>query len=516
METPTLTEPLAEATTTVEKWGIFEASFEGPADGNPFLDVAFDAVFRQNAREIRVPGFYDGDRVYRVRFSPDTEGEWTYVTRSKTPALDGRSGTLTAGPASPGNHGPVRVRNRFHFGYADGAPYLPFGTTCYAWTHQPLVMQAQTLETLAKTRFNKIRMAVFPKDYPYNENEPLHRVYELRPDGTEDFDRPNPPAFRQFETQVAALAKLGIEADVIVFHPYDRWGYCDMTAEQDYAYVAYLTARLAAYRNVWWALANEYDFLLDTKPIEQWDRYFHIIEENDPYRHVTSIHNGDPDMNYDHRKPWVSHVCIQNWDVKRTWEWREAYGKPVVNDEPEYEGDLIQVWGSITAQELVHRFWLTVMRGGYAGHGETYNHPEDLIWWAKGGELYGEAWQRIGFLRGLLEEDAKDGLTPISTKFPWNRVSGARDGDVTWIYFGEHQPIVWSNGLPQVDGDYEIDLIDTWAMTVTRIEKVPAPENHPVRHGAIITPRKPDAAFGVRLPGRPYLAVRVRKANRFA
>jgi hypothetical protein len=37
-----------------------------------------------------------------------------------------------------------------------------------------------------------------------------------------------------------------------------------------------------------------------------------------------------------------------------------------------------------------------------------------------------------------------------------------------------------------------------------------------VRHGAVITPRKPDAAFGVRLPGRPYLAVRVRKANRSA
>ena len=40
-----------------------------------------------------------------------------------------------------------------------------------------------------------------------------------------------------------------------------------MTAAQDYRYVAYLAARLAAYRNVWWSLANEYDFLLDTKPV---------------------------------------------------------------------------------------------------------------------------------------------------------------------------------------------------------------------------------------------------------
>ncbi len=36
-----------------------------------------------------------------------------------------------------------------------------------------------------------------------------------------------------------------------------------MTPEQDDRYVRYLAARLGAYRNVWWSLANEYDFLLD-------------------------------------------------------------------------------------------------------------------------------------------------------------------------------------------------------------------------------------------------------------
>jgi hypothetical protein len=59
----------------------------------------------------------------------------------------------------------------------------------------------------------------------------------------------------------------------------------------------------------------------------------------------------------------------------------------------------------------VHRFRITVMRGGYAGHGETYMHPEDLLWWAKGGVLRGESWKRIAFLRDLLEQDVKRGLT---------------------------------------------------------------------------------------------------------
>ena len=61
----------------VEKWGLFEAAFSGPKDGNPFADVTLDAEFSLGARTVPAPGFYDGDGVYRVRFMPDTEGEWT-------------------------------------------------------------------------------------------------------------------------------------------------------------------------------------------------------------------------------------------------------------------------------------------------------------------------------------------------------------------------------------------------------------------------------------------------------
>ena len=499
----------------IAMWDIFEVALPGPAGGNPFLEVALDAHFLQGSREVRVPGFYDGDGTYRIRFMPDSEGEWRFRTKASAPALDGQTGSFTCVPARSGMHGPVAVRNRFHFAHADGTPYFPFGTTCYAWTHQPLALQTQTLATLAKARFNKMRMGVFPKHYIYNANEPPYDVYQRGADGALDFDRPNPVAFRHFETQVGRLRELGIEADIILFHPYDRWGYCEMGAERDFRYLRYIVARLAAYANVWWSLANEYDFLLDVKPMSQWDRFFHIVEEHDPYRHLKSIHNGEATMNFDHRKPWVSHVCIQNWDTKRTAEWREAWGKPIVNDEPEYEGDIPRPWGNITARELVHRFWLTVMRGGYAGHGETFMHPEDLLWWAKGGALRGESWKRIGFLRDLIEEDVTEGLTPLAlqnARWEFQRVSGAFDGDVRYLYFGEHQPREWAVGLPKEDGDYEIDLIDTWEMTITPLEKAPLPVSPALRQrdGRIVG-GQPEAAFGIRLPGKPYLAVRVRR-----
>ena len=364
-------------TAEVDKWGVFEAVLSGPTGGNPFVNVTLEADFALGARNVPAPGFYDGNGVYRIRFMPDTEGEWNYRTRSNASALDGLGGRFRCGPPREGNHGPVRVRNRHHFAYADGKPYFPFGTTCYAWTHQPLDMQRQTLETMQTSGFNKLRMAVFPKHYIFNENEPLYDVYERREGGELDFDRPNVIAFRHFEAQVAALGDMGVEADIIIFHPYDRWGYCAMSPDQDERYVRYLAARLGAFRNVWWSLANEYDFLLDVKPLARWDQFFHVIEENDPARHLKSIHNGEETMNFDHRKPWIDHVCIQNWNVKRTTDWRREWGKPIVNDELEYEGDISLAWGDLTAQEMTHRFWVTVTRGGYAGHGECYAHPQD-------------------------------------------------------------------------------------------------------------------------------------------
>ncbi len=77
---------------------------------------------------------------------PGKLGAWEYTTHSNRPALDGQHGNFTVVAPSPGNHGPVQVRNTYHFAYADGTPFFPFGTTCYGWTQQPEKVQQQTLD----------------------------------------------------------------------------------------------------------------------------------------------------------------------------------------------------------------------------------------------------------------------------------------------------------------------------------------------------------------------------------
>ena len=475
----------------IERWGLYEASFRGPDAGTPYTEVQFAADFHFEHRAIAVDGFYDGAGTYRVRFSPDADGEWTFTTRSNRPELNGKTGRFVCIPPSAGNHGPVSVRNVWHFGHADGTSYLPFGTTCYAWTHQGDALEEQTLATLKRAPFNKMRMCVFPKSYAFNRNEPPAYAFARSAQGVNDYTRVNPVFFQRLEKRVAQLQAMGIQADLILFHPYDRWGYANMGPENDDRYLRYAVARLAAYRNVWWSLANEWD-LVKTKTLPDWDRFFRIVQASDPYQRLRSIHHSK--VIYDHGKPWVTHASIQGDDFDRIPSYLETYRKPLLYDECKYEGNIQQRWGNISAEEMARRFWIGVTAGAYVGHGETYlpEKPTDneVLWWSKGGVLHGQSAPRIGFLRKLLEAHAPLGLTPLPN--PYVPTAVVRDQYYLY-YFDYHQPALAAFELP-TDASFHAELIDPWNMTATPLEG---------RH---------QGKFELRLPGKPYLAVQFRRA----
>lgn len=444
----------------VEQWGVFEATLEGEPRSNPFRDLTLSVSFLHGHRSFRAEGFYDGNGKWCIRCMPDAVGEWSWSTRSDLPSLDGRKGTFRCVGPGPANHGPVQPTNTWHFCYADGTPYLPFGTTCYAWTHQGNALEEQTLQTLRASPFNKVRMCLFPKDYLFNANEPEHHPFDESLAGVRDFTRPNPQFFRHLEGRIADLRDLGIEADLILFHPYDRWGYAAMGAENDDAYLRYAAARLAPFRNVWWSLANEYD-LMTGKSAADWDRLFKIVQERDPYAHPRSIHNCRGF--YDHTRPWVTHASVQHGDLVRVTEWREQYRKPIVVDECCYEGNISRNWGNIGAREMSHRVWEGTLRGGWVGHGETYLHPEDILWWSKGGVLRGQSPARIAFLRSVLEQAPP--CLAFTDRFGRAYPALHQAENFFLVYVGIRQPAEMELALP--DGrEYEADLIDTWEMQI--------------------------------------------------
>ena len=126
----------------------------------------------------------------------------------------------------------------------------------------------------------------------------------------------------------------------------------------------YLAARLSAYSNVWWAMANEWSFCgckakgINTShlqsPSPTWDDLFRTLSAADPYNRQMSIHNGN--LLYNHSRPWISHVSLQGLE-QQTPDIRQRYGKPVVWDEVRYEGDIPDSWGALSGAEESDRFW---------------------------------------------------------------------------------------------------------------------------------------------------------------
>jgi hypothetical protein len=505
---------------SVQKWDYIELMFEASASGNPFLDVEFGAAFKQGHRSIQVNGFYDGDNTFRVRFMPDAEGLWSYVTYSSIDALDGHAGAFDCLPPAINNHGPVRVIDSCHFAYADGTPYHPVGTTCYVWNHQGDELEAQTLATLKDAPFNKMRMCVFPKRYVFNKNEPpcypfegevkrewdpalLDNYRSQAPPDYWDFSRFNPAYFGRLEKRILDLRDLGIEADLILFHPYDfgGWGFDRMPAEVNDRYLKYLVARVSAFSNVWWSFANEYDLMLD-RTMADWDYYFKLVQSLDPYDHLRGNHNCRGF--YDHGKPWVTHCSIQSSELFKVPEWLKQYQKPVVVDECGYEGDIPRAWGSLSAEALVELFWLGFAAGGYVGHGETYWNEAERLWWSKGGTLHGDSPARIAFLRKIIEAVPAPGLFPFESRQALRQVipqgahrtmAASHNGTQYYLlYLARHQPRFRNFNLPEGDS-YQIDIIDTWNMTIDRCA---------------------DAATGqveVELPRNKYMAIRISSAS---
>ena len=402
-------------------------------------------------------------------------------------------------PADKKRHGIVQAEGT-HFRYADGTWYYPFGTTVYALAHQTDELIRQTFATLAETPFNKIRMCVFPKHFDYNSNEPVFFAFE-KTGGKWDVHKPCPVFWERLESYIRRLDEMGIQCDLILFHPYDHWGFSRLPREEALVYLEYAARRLSAFPNVWWSLANEYDLLEYQK--EDWECFARFLHENDGYHHLLSNH--EIITPWDFSNPDTTHICHQTGEVLKAAEWIQEYQKPLMIDETGYEGNIPFGWGNLSAFELVNRFWTVCVQGGYCTHGETCLNDEEVLWWSKGGRLVGQSPERIRFLKNIIEglpgplEAAghiwteeefrvrKEKMTEEERKIPINRLMlglsweqakvilnvdrelEGHCGEMAYIkYYARHCTSIGKMELPK-QYSYDIEVIDVWEMTRMKI-----------------------------------------------
>jgi len=395
----------------MKQYEVFELLFKGEeplgSKVNIDLKAEFDTIIedpddisktdknnKSNHYTVSVKGFYAGDNIYKIRFYPKYPGlvTWKVSGIFKT---EGQEKCVKSDCAN----GIVRVKG-LHFYYDSGKNYKPFGTTIYGMISQSEELIGKTMETLENNTFNKVRFCVFPKHYDFNHNEPMYYAFKKTEEGW-DVNQPDYRFWNHLEERIVQLDKMNIQGDLILFHPYDRWGFSTMSMEANKVYLDYLLRRLAAYPNLWWSMSNEYD-LFPGLSIDNWEDLTQYVTDNDPYNHLISNHNC---FNYwDFSRDNITHCCIQDVNVDEVIELQDKYHKPILFDECRYEGNIIHSWGNISAREMTHRFWTAFTYGGYCTHGETFYSDDEVLWWAKGGSLKGESHKRIKFLKEIAEQ----------------------------------------------------------------------------------------------------------------
>ena len=463
----------------VKQYEVFELEFAAAPPQGSHAVVDLCAEFCSDGETVAVNGFYAGNGRYKVRFLPQKAGRYTWRVSGVLSA----SGEEDCAPHDPACHGVVRA-DGLHFRHDDGAWYMPFGTTVYALLHQKQSLVEQTMQTLSHAPFNKVRLCVFPKHFDYNNNEPELFPFERDGDGW-DVDRPVETFWEHLELRLRQLNEMGVQADLILFHPYDHWGFAKLSKEQCLIYLDYAVRRLAAFPNLWWSLANEYDLITEFQ-LSWWAEFAAYLAGHDPYQHLISNHYCI--VPWDYGNEHTTHCSIQDGGVQNVPKMQEKYGKPVIYDECGYEGTVPYGWGNLSAFELVNRFWVAVTRGGYCTHGETFLSPDEILWWSKGGILKGESALRIAFLREIAEalgqpldwlEQGDSGVETIPEVAPgltvtpqrWQEIcDGMKQhaghcGDRAYLYYYARSCTALATlDLPDTHR-YRIEVIDVWEMT---------------------------------------------------
>ena len=137
----------------------------------------------------------------------------------------------------------------------------------------------------------------------------------------------------------------------------------------------------------------------------------------------------------------------------------------MVYDECRYEGNSRRLGGNLTAREMVSEFWLGTLAGCYVGHGETYKHPKEILWWSKGGELHGESPKRIAWLKTFMAKSP-----PFHELKPLGDGKGtallAKDGEYYLAYALDQRPLKVTLAGNKA---YTVEEIEPWDMTITRV-----------------------------------------------
>lgn len=389
-------------TVMVPKWARFEQTFKSSVRyDNPPQQCELQVTFTSPEGETNtVFGFWDGGRTWRVRFSPDFPGRWTYQTSCSDPdnaRLSNQTGeflcTGTIGQERFEKHGPVRVsRDHLHFEHADGTPF--FWLADAAWNAARLsTLRDWTAYSQARggRNFSAVEWAVTP-------GEDLKKRAAFSGTNKVIID---PEYFRQFDQKVEMLNRAGL---LSVIAPLWSDAAEDLPEDQAALLIRYMVARWGAYDVAWL-------FAADENNTARWQKIGREGFGHAPHAPVIVFPGESASTFGDFRnESWVDAFGFglgQNLDDASLGrlvagplvrEWNNPPAKPIINILPPLEnGVATQTQQRITAGDVRQLAWWSLLLVPTAG---TSYGAEDVANWNTTLQDKHPTWQLSLFLPG--------------------------------------------------------------------------------------------------------------------
>ena len=433
---------------------------------DPYNDVELEAlVTTPGGEQLRVPAFWAGGNVWKVRIAGDPPGNYAYTTAANVDSddgLHGQTGSFTVDPYDGDNallrHGRLRLADdRRHFEHTDGTPFFWTGdswlmglTKRLDW---PNGFKELTDDRVAKG-FNVIQIVAGPLP-DMGVGDPRGRNEAGLP-FTENFERVNPSYYDHADLKFAYLVEAGLMPCII-----GMWGYYlkMIGLEAVKRYWRYLVARYGAYPVVW-CICGEgiMPYYLSESPEEDaalqkrgWTEVIVYVRSIDPYGNLISIHPTlkgreqveDPSV-MDFEMLQAAHRDIGSV-VRSIEQITEAVDAepvmPVIEAEVNFEGILGRSWQNVQRLNFYH----AVMRGT-AGH----NYGANGIWQMStteepyGRSPHGRSWGEMPWQEAAqLPGSRQVGLGgQFIRRFPWWALEPRPDWircepDWTWDWPGD-------------------------------------------------------------------------------
>jgi hypothetical protein len=359
---------------------------------DPFNQVTLDAIFLDpEGRELRVPAFWAGADVWKVRYASPVVGTHRFRTACSEPldrGLHDVTGkveiTLYKGQNALYRHGPLRVAaNRRFLEHQDGTPFFWLGDTWWMGLCHRLHWPDEFKQLAADRKekgFNVIQIVagLYPDMPPFDPRGANEAGFPW----TTNYTSIRPEYFNAADERLRCLVEEGFTPCIV-----GAWGYFLpwMGVDKMEKHWRCLVARYSAWPVVW-CVAGEanlpfytvkgfpYD---DREQVRGWTEVTRYLRETDPFHRLVTIH--PTGINRLSARNATDDISLLDIDLLQTPHGeaeavrptvrtvRESYADdpvmPVINGEASYE----MLNDKIAADWPRAMFWVCMLNGA-CGH----------------------------------------------------------------------------------------------------------------------------------------------------